>query len=524
MTKENPVHWADVVVKRVIAEKGNKKKYVCAAGITPSGTIHIGNFREIITVDFVARAFKHAGKNVRFIYSWDNFDVFRKVPAGMPKQVMLKKNLRKAIVDIEDPFGTEESYARHHEVEVEQDISKVGIFPEFLYQAKKYRAGEYAEGIKTALKNVGKIKEILDEYRKEALAKSWLPIAGYCPDCNKDEVSFSNYDGKYKIDLSCKSCKSKTTIDIRKSKNIKLLWRVDWPMRWAYEKVDFEPGGKDHSTLGGSFSTGKEIVKLYKWTAPTYQRYDFIGVKGIGGKISSSKGNVITLGNCLEIYEPEIVRYLFASTRPNAEFSISFDLDVLKIYEDFDKTERIYFGKEEVNVKKREKNKRIYELSAVDKLPKKLPIQPSFRHISNILQTHSMDIESTIKFFKKEIKNKTDEKRVRARTTCVKNWLENYAPKEFKFSLQDKKPKTLKLSKAMKLALKSFAKRLKSKDWSDKELHEFFYEHMRENNVEPKDAFKACYNILINKDKGPQLASFILIIGKAKVAKLLESV
>jgi len=33
-------------------------------------------------------------------------------------------------------------------------------------------------------------------------------------------------------------------------------------MRWAHEQVDFEPGGKDHSTPGGSFDTGKEIVKL----------------------------------------------------------------------------------------------------------------------------------------------------------------------------------------------------------------------------------------------------------------------
>ena len=36
--------WPDVVVKRIIAEKGDKKKYVCAAGITPSGVVLIGNF------------------------------------------------------------------------------------------------------------------------------------------------------------------------------------------------------------------------------------------------------------------------------------------------------------------------------------------------------------------------------------------------------------------------------------------------------------------------------------------------
>ena len=43
--------WADALADRVIKEKGNKKEYVCASGITPSGIVHIGNFREVITTD-----------------------------------------------------------------------------------------------------------------------------------------------------------------------------------------------------------------------------------------------------------------------------------------------------------------------------------------------------------------------------------------------------------------------------------------------------------------------------------------
>ena len=62
------VHWTDAVAKKIFAEKGNKDLYVCAAGITPSGVIHIGNFREIITVDLVVRNLKRLGKNTRFIY------------------------------------------------------------------------------------------------------------------------------------------------------------------------------------------------------------------------------------------------------------------------------------------------------------------------------------------------------------------------------------------------------------------------------------------------------------------------
>ena len=49
-------HWADLAAEKIIKEKGDKKTYVCAAGITPSGTVHIGNFREVITTDLVVKA------------------------------------------------------------------------------------------------------------------------------------------------------------------------------------------------------------------------------------------------------------------------------------------------------------------------------------------------------------------------------------------------------------------------------------------------------------------------------------
>src|SRR3990167_9576793 len=109
------IHWTDVTAEKIIREKGDKESYTVASGITPSGVVHIGNFREIITVDLVKRALEKRGKKVRFIYSWDNYDVFRKVPKNMPKQDVLVKFLRFPIVDTPDTFGCHESYARHHE-------------------------------------------------------------------------------------------------------------------------------------------------------------------------------------------------------------------------------------------------------------------------------------------------------------------------------------------------------------------------------------------------------------------------
>ncbi|MGZ3807892.1 MAG: lysine--tRNA ligase, partial [Bacteriovorax sp.] len=147
------VHWADLTADKLIRANQDKELYTLASGITPSGVVHFGNFREVITVDLVARALRKRGKKVRFIFSWDDYDTFRKVPLNLPKQDELAKFLFNPIVDTPDPFGEHESYAAHHEKNFEAQIAKMGITVEPLYQAKKYRNGEYREQIKKTLQH-----------------------------------------------------------------------------------------------------------------------------------------------------------------------------------------------------------------------------------------------------------------------------------------------------------------------------------------------------------------------------------
>ena len=107
------MHWADKAAERVIKEKGNKSGYVCASGITPSGTIHIGNFREIITTDLIAKALQKKGKSVKFLYSWDDFDRLRKIPPNVDKKWAGYIGMPPSKVP--DPFNCHESYALHFE-------------------------------------------------------------------------------------------------------------------------------------------------------------------------------------------------------------------------------------------------------------------------------------------------------------------------------------------------------------------------------------------------------------------------
>jgi len=518
MNKTESLFWADQIARKVINEKGNKKRYTIASGITPSGTVHIGNFREIITSDLVVRALKDLGKEVRFIYSWDDYDVFRKVPANMPKKEILEKHLREPITIVPDTFDCHKSFAEHNKLIVEKTIPLLGINPEFISQIKMYKSCKYAEGIRKALENAKIIKQILDQYRKQPLDDKWLPVSIFCEKCSKDTIKKIEYMGEYKLRYEC-ACGFKDEFDFRKKGIVKLKWRVDWPMRWEYEKVDFEPAGKDHYAAGGARITGREIAKLvYNYDSPADLIYEWIKIKG-GKQLHSSTGNVITLNDALEIYEPSVIRYLFAGSRPNTEFAISFDLDVLKIYEDFDKTERIYYKKEKTeNKKEMQQQKRIYEMSCIN-ISKKMPLQAGFRHLTTLIQTYN-DFNKIKEYYK--LKSKSDIEKLKLRFNCAKNWLEKYAPEDFKFQLQESMPK-LKLTEKQKQALHEIAKIL-NKKIDEKKLYEDFYNISKNLEITPKELFEAGYKILLNKDKGPKLAGFILIIGREKVKKIFEKV
>jgi lysyl-tRNA synthetase class 1 len=541
MDRKN-AHWADETAEKIIREKGEKALYTCASGITPSGTVHIGNFREIISVDLVARALRDKGKKVRFIYSWDDYDVFRKVPLNMPNQAELEKYLRFPITLAPDPWGRDASYARHHEADVEKALPRVGIYPEFIYQADNYRASKYAAGIRKALEHREALKVIHDAFRDEGhkIQGEWWPVSAFCGACNRDETEIDSWDGAWGVQYHCNACGHTETADLRSAKEIKLVWRVDWPMRWEYEKVDFEPAGKDHHSHGGSFDTARLVCKdVYGWDAPVTFRYDFIGIKGSAGKMSSSSGKVINLEDLLRVYTPELVRYLFAGTRPNTEFTISFDLDVIKIYEDYDRTERIAWKVEKAKDEAAyEKERRIYELSqtVVDAdgktlLPAVMPYQVPFRHLCNLVQIAGGNIDKTVAGLN-PAPDAAQLPKLLERCRCAKYWVEECAPEEFRFRLRDADasgaaaaavpPPALTEQERRGLVLLRDTVVARAGDFADDaSCAEAIYKAAGEAGLEGKALFRAAYQALIGKDQGPRLANFLRSIGRERLMAIL---
>jgi len=515
------VHWADNSAMRVLAEFPNEEVYTVASGISPSGIVHVGHFREVITTELVRRSLTTKGKKTNFIYSWDSYDAFRKVPKNVPEKwsEYLRLNIGNGVPDA---FECHESWGEHFMQNAEDALAQFNFPIEFQRQHELQTSGIYADGIKKGLNNLNIVIEELNKFRDEdrQIKDDWMPLTVYCEKCGKDTTKVLNYDGEYTVEYSC-DCGNQNTINFKETPIVKLPWRMDWPMRWNHYGVCFEPGGKDHSTPGGSFDTGCKITeRVWNRPAPVYTFYNFIGMKGQGGKVSSSAGNGATIQDLLKVYTPEMVVYLFASTRPNAEFDISFDIDVIKAYEDFDKLERIYYGLEnEKNPKKFATYKRIYELSQENYAPtqKEMPFQPSFRELTVVSQANDFEFEKVKEHFASELKTDFDLRRLETRFEAAKNWIEIYAPEDMKFTIQStiSKDDLEKLSENELSAVKQAREFLVSID-DGKELFGKFRDICENTELTVKDFFALMYQIILGKEKGPKLAGF-MVENKQKV-------
>ena len=120
----------------------------------------------------------------------------------------------------------------------------------------------------------------------------------------------------------------------------KLAWKVDWPMRWAYEHVTFEPAGVDHASPGSSFTVGGELVtSIFGGEMPLHFGYAFVGTSG-SSKLSGSRGGAPTPADALEIFEAPLLRWLYARRRPEQAITLAFDAEVGRVYDEWDALSR----------------------------------------------------------------------------------------------------------------------------------------------------------------------------------------
>ncbi len=547
--EEAHLHWADVIAAEVIKRAESEevlRKIVKEKGFivydekTPSGKIHIGSGRGWVIHDVIAKSLRSMGVRGRFILSSDDIDPFDKMNVDLPKSY--EKYLGMPFRNIPSPVKGYESFADYYFREATNKFEEFGIEAELESTGERYEKGDFDWAIKKVLDNSEKISKIYERFYGKPLGK--LPFNPICERCGKigttrayewdPHTETVSYVCEEKLVSWARGCGYKGERSPYKGGG-KFPWKVEWAAKWPVVGVVCEYAGKDHFTKGGSRDIAVAICNEVFDFPPPYPSTRHSSGKGyefftIGGKkMSTSKGRGMGFAESTEYAPAEILRYLLVATRPRAV--IDFDPvnrnDLILLYERYDRTERIYFGAEEgVSEKERMKHSRLYELSHIGPVPKKMPPQVSFLNAAIIVQAAAGSVERAITLLKKnrmvpERLDKSDELYVTKRLTFAKNWVERFAPEQFRFRVQEE-PTRANLEENEKNALRELAERLKKEEDDEKSLYEEIYNIARRNSVEPKDFFRVAYKVLINKERGPRLAPFIIAVGKERVAEILE--
>ncbi len=525
-------HWGDLIADVVLEKFPSKEVYTVAAGISPSGTVHFGNFRDVITAYIVEDALKRRGKKTRFIYSWDNYDRFRKVPANVDSS--FAEHIGKPLDLVPSPVG-ETSYAKYWQAPFETAMRELSIDLDYRYEHDLYTSGTYADAVIEAMqkrKDIARIlfSEMTEKAKsekgitEEAYMNNFYPIAIYSRFSGKDSTKILSYDGESSVTYKCIETGKEDTIDLKKDFCVKLVWKADWPMRWRHEGVVFEPGGPDHAAEGSSYDSSSQIAKtVFDIEPPVFAAYQFVGIQGLGTKMSGSKGNAISPLDLLEIYEPYMLKWLYMRKTPNQAFQLAFDTEVYRLYDESDREIEKYKKGELPEYEKRSIEVSLGELTAYEN-----PIP--FKQAVALGQILSWD-EKKVTEMAVSLDTPYDPRSISVRLKKAKAWLFTYNKEQAIVLLEEKNtPYFDSMDDASKAYITALVKGLTDKpDMAVSELEEFVYTIPKNETLTQKENvplqrafFKHVYMLLIGKDTGPRLSTFLSALPREKVLELLS--
>ncbi len=504
-------HWADVTAQELMDQHGENRQ-VFATAITPSGPIHVGNMREVLTTEAIFRATVQAGGDAELIYIADDYDPLRKVYPFLPDSY--QEHVGKPLREIPCPCGDHDNYADHFLQPFLSNLESLGIRPTVMSAYDLYHEGRYGDGIVTALDRMNDVRDIIEKVSGRQLPKGWAPFNPQCPDCGRiGGITVLDHEHPF-MTARCDACAGKTDdpeagvfqVDVTEPGTGKLPWRLDWPARWKFLGVTFEAFGKDHGAKGGSWDTGKRLVReVFDGQEPAHVMYEFLNLKGKGAMHSSS-GLAVSADDILRMTPPEVLRYLLMRQSPRKHIDFDPGLGILNLVDEFDRFERVFFGAEE-DTGTFSEVARTYELSCPGVIPGGLPAKAPYKHLVTVAQM-SQDIHDIARILERsgELPPGVDMDDLAERVDHVRYWLDGFAPENVKFQIQSELP-AYDFNDDEKVFLRELVDALDVAEWTGAAIHDAVY--LAKGDRSPGVAFKAIYQAILGQDRGPRAGFFL---------------
>jgi lysyl-tRNA synthetase, class I len=517
----------------------------CASGISPSGPVHLGNLRELMTPHLIADEVRRNGAPCRHILSWDDYDRLRRVPAGVPDS--FNEYVGRPLTGVPDPCGEHENYAEHFKDPLREALDLLGIQVTEISQTEMYTSGAYTDQIVLAMRRRADIGAVLARYRTrraepdaddedDPKSAVYYPFRPYCATCGRDDTTVTAFDDDTtEITYTCGCGAVVGPVPIAEVAG-KLAWKVDWPMRWAYEHVTFEPAGNDHASPGSSFTVGEELVReIFGGEIPVHFGYAFVGSSGGSSKMSGSRGGAPTPLDALEIFEPALLRWLYDRRRPEKSITLAFNAEVIRTYDEWDAlSQRVAEGTAEQG----DYANYVRASSTSDGPLPGTPRPLRFSTLASVADITAGDQTQMLRIVRDltadDPVDSLDE--VRPRLDCAQAWVTEYVPPADRTQVRET-PDTTRLAAlteserdAIKLLVNGMGD-----DWSLAGLTTLLYgipklqaglpitaKPTKELSKAQRTWFILLYELLlIGQDTGPRLPTLLLALGQDKVRSLL---
>ncbi len=394
-----------------------------------------------------------------------------------------------------------------------------------------YKNGMYNEMMKLAMEKRKEIAKVINKFRTTPLPEDWYPVDVICKKCGMIATTkiLKYYPKTSEVDYLCDpqeillhrknpvaGCGNKERLSILNGKG-KLTWRVEWAARWVFLKATCEPFGKEHAAAGGSWDTAKEIVKILSWKPPYPVIYEHFLVNG--KKMSKSEGNVITVDNMLKYMPSTHLRYWMFQGRLTIAKDIKLSQMVPQIFDEFDRSERIYYKIESSSSKRKDNNyKRAYELAIADKKMGKPVLNVPYNTMVEIVKI--LPEQNRTEFVMKKLKDfgylnkpsKNVREEIEKRLPYVISWVKDFV------KVSEIKPI---LSQEERFVVHELISTIKEENDGEK-LQTRIFELIKSHNLD-LTFFKKIYQILLKSDRGPRLGSYIIERGKDEVIEKLKA-
>lgn len=495
-------HWADAVAQDLMKFRSSQ---VLSTGITPSGEFHVGHLREVLTAEGVFRAIRDRGAEAQLHYIADSMDPLRRVYDFLDPE-RYASEVGKPLCDIPCPCGQHPDYAEHYLEPFLESVRKLGIELEVLRAHEIYRHGRLDAQIIMALQQTDAIARILAEETHKAVETDWSPYNPLCAACGRlTTTRVTGFDAAAgTVSYQC-GCGHAATGPVATSG--KLTWRVDWPARWHALGVTVEPFGKDHASKGGSYDTGKRIIREVFGGEPPYPiAYEWIALQG-QGDMSSSKGNLVSIFNLTRTVPPEVVRYMVFRVKPSRHVVFDPGLPLLNLVDEYD------------NLQGANRNQRAAELARIEGIP---PIGIPFKHLVNLVQITRGDAQQIEAILERNNLPVPPRAMLQNRLAYAQHWLTHFCPPEMRLQLQEALPEQVtQLSPEQRRALGAIAERLRP-DLDGDSIHALVYRVAEDMSLPAKEVFQAIYIAFLDQPRGPRVGWFLSSLDSAFVRGRLQ--